>query len=109
MLKKYKVILIIFLFLLTLIWFFSQQRYFQYSTVKGLNNFSVEDTTAISKIFIADRKGNTITLDKQENKWIINNKYAVRKDAMTTLLGTINQIHIKRTIPKNAYNNVVKN
>jgi len=108
MLKKYKVILIIILFLIALIWFFSEQRYFQYSTVADLNNFAIEDTAAISKIFIADRKGNTITLDKQENKWIINNKYAVRKDAITTLLGTINQISIKRTIPKNAYNNVVK-
>ena len=109
MLKKYKVILIIILSLLLLILFFNEQRDFQHSTVKHLNNFSIKDTAAINKIFIADRKGNTITLYKQENKWVINNKYVVRKDAMTTLLATINQIRIKRTIPKNAYNNVVKN
>jgi len=73
------------------------------------NNFAVSDTALVSKIFIADRSGTTIALDRVENNWIINNKYEVRKDAITTILNTIQQIRIQRPVPKNAFETVVKN
>ena len=79
------------------------------STISDDNNFAVSDTASVSKIFIADRSGTTITLDRAENNWIINNKYEVRKDAITTILNTIQQIRIQRPVPKNAFETVVKN
>jgi len=89
-----------------LIWFLSTD---EKSTISIDNNFSVSDTSAVSKIFIADRNGTTITLDRVENKWIVNNKYGVRKDAIKTILTTMHQIRIQRPVPKNAFENVVKN
>ena len=89
-----------------LIWFLSTD---EKSTISIDNNFSVSDTSAVSKIFIADRSGTTITLDRVENKWIVNNKYGVRKDAIKTILTTMRQIRIQRPVPKNAFENVVKN
>jgi hypothetical protein len=79
------------------------------STITDDNNFAVSDTASVSKIFIADRSGVTITLDRVENGWIVNNKYEVRKDAITTILNTIQQIRIQRPVPKNAFETVVKN
>ena len=89
-----------------LIWFLSTD---EKSTISIDNNFSVSDTSAVSKIFIADRSGTTITLDRVGNKWIVNNKYGVRKDAIKTILTTMHQIRIQRPVPKNAFENVVKN
>ena len=89
-----------------LIWFFSSDKK---STITNDENFAISDTASVSKIFIADRSGVTITLDRVENGWIVNNKYEVRKDAITTILNTIQQIRIQRPVPKNAFENVVKN
>ena len=79
------------------------------STITDDNNFAVSDTASVSKIFIADRSGTTITLNRVESDWIVNNKYKVRKDAITTILNTIQQIRIQRPVPKNAFETVVKN
>jgi len=79
------------------------------STITDNNNFAVSDTASVSKIFIADRSGTTITLNRVESDWIVNNKYKVRKDAITTILNTIQQIRIQRPVPKNAFETVVKN
>ena len=79
------------------------------STITDENNFAISDTASISKIFIADRSGTTIILEREKNNWIVNNKYDVRKDAITTILNTIQQISIQRPVPKNAFKNVVTN
>ena len=89
-----------------LIWFFLSDKK---STITNDNNFAVSDTASVSKIFITDRSGSTITLDRAENNWLVNNKYKVRKDAITTILNTIQQIRIQRPVPKNAFETVIKN
>jgi len=104
--KKQLFYLVLIVLFGVLIWFLSIDKK---STIITDNNFSVSDTASVSKIFIADRNGTTITLGKTGNKWIVNNKYGVRKDAIKTILSTINQIKIQRPVPINAFANVVKN
>ena len=104
--KKQLFYLVLIILFAAIIWFLSADKK---STITTENNFSVSDTASVSKIFIADRSGNTITLDKKENIWIINNKYEVREDAIETILSTVNQVRIQRPVPKNAFENVVKN
>ena len=77
------------------IWFLSNEKK---STISLENNFAISDTALVSKIFIADRDGTTITLNRNKKNWIINNKYQVRKDAISTLLTSINQIRIQRPV-----------
>ena len=89
-----------------IIWFISSD---EKSSINLENNFAISDTTAINKIFIADRNGNTITLNRVKNNWVVNNKYLVRKDAIKTILTTINQIKIQRPVSINAFDNVIKN
>ena len=90
----------------SLIWYLSFDKK---STISLENNFAISDTASVSKIFIADRNGTTINLDRNKKKWIVNNKYIVRKDAINTILNTINQIRIQRPVSINAFDNVIKN
>ena len=74
-----------------------------------IDEFEIKDVSLVTKIFLADRNGNTITLDKKDDQnWIVNNSFEVRKDAISTILSTINQIRIKKPVSNKAYQNVIK-
>ena len=104
--KKQLFYLVLIILMAALIWFLSTNKK---TTINVENNFAISDTASVSKIFIADRNGTTITLNRNEKNWVINNKYGVRKDAIRTILTTINQIRIQRPVSKNAFDNVIKN
>tara|TARA_B100000953_G_C17998262_1_gene414298 strand:- start:377 stop:1300 length:924 start_codon:yes stop_codon:yes gene_type:complete len=71
-------------------------------------DFAISDTASISKIFIADMKGNSISLDKTENNWEINNRYKVRNNSMEIILQTIKSISVQRPVSESRYNKVIK-
>lgn len=106
--KKNKIIIILFIVLGALtIWFIVNNNT---STIKQtLRDFAVKDTTIIDKIFLADKKGRSITLEKKSpGKWIVNGKYEARNDAVQTLIYTINKVEVKEPVSKKAQDNVVK-
>ena len=103
--RKQLLYFLLILLISALIWLLSTDKK---STITNDNNFSVSDTASVSKIFIADRSGKTITLDRTEKTWTVNNKYEVRKDAITTILNTIHQIRIQRPVPKESLDGVIK-
>ena len=70
-------------------------------------NFAVPDTASISKIFIADMTGNSMSLDKMKNTWMIDNTYKVQNTTMETILKTIKDISVQRPVPESAYNKVI--
>ena len=105
MLKKYWIYILFILITFCILFFLSENK----STISSNDTFSVADTSSITKIFIADRKGNTISLDKKDNNWIVNNKFNVRKDAINVLLSTIHQIKIQQPVSLSAFDNVIKN
>jgi hypothetical protein len=78
------------------------------SSITKENRFEIEETSLITKIFLADRNHNTITLSKREHNWLVNNQFIVRKAAIATLLSTVNKIRIKKPVSKTAFDNVVK-
>ena len=104
--KKQLLYLALIILMAALIWFLSSDSK---STISLENNFAISDTASVSKIFIADRNGTTITLNRNEKNWVVNNKYGVRKDAINSILTTINQIRIQKQVSKNAFDNVIKN
>ena len=71
-------------------------------------NFSIENISSINKVFLSDRKGNNIVLEKSSNTWIINNQFEVRKDAIETLLNTVGSMQIQRPVSNTSYNNVIR-
>lgn len=75
-----------------------------------LRDFAVADTAAVDKIFLADKQGNAVTLERNKDNsgWTVNGKYQARTDAMQTLLTTIKKIDIKEPVGKKAQDNIVK-
>lgn len=70
-------------------------------------NFAVADTASISKIFIADMTGNSISLDRMDKIWQINNTYKVQNRTMKVILRTIKDISVQRPVAESTYNKVI--
>lgn len=106
--KKNKNILIItvILIILALVLILNKSK----STIKkGLTNFAVEDTSSITKIFLADKMNRCITLKKNaKGSWELNGKYKTGKSAVNSLLETIHHIEVREPVAKVAHNTVVK-
>jgi hypothetical protein len=80
------------------------------SIKEELKDFAVKDTAAITKIFLADKSGKTITLTREsENAWRVNEKFYARQDAVNLLLYTISSLEVKQPVGKKAQENVIKN
>jgi hypothetical protein len=107
--KKNKLtpILVVILALTAGYFYFSNQR----STLKKeLKDFAVKDTAAVSRIFMADNFGNKVKLDRMnEDSWLVNDKYEVRRDAIDLLLKTMYRLEVKSPVAKAAFETVVKN
>ncbi len=106
--KKNKNLLII-LFILMAITAIYILRNSETTLKKELRDFAVKDTASISKIFIADRNGNNITLEKNNKKdWLLNGKDEPKPDLLKLLLNGIYNINVKYRVSKAAYNSVIK-
>ncbi|HEY0031108.1 MAG TPA: hypothetical protein VGC65_10150 [Bacteroidia bacterium] len=74
-----------------------------------MKDFAVEDTASVTKIFMADKNGRNVTLERLEDgRWQLNGKYGVRMDALQTLLTTIRRVDVKEPVGKKAQDNVIK-
>lgn len=79
-------------------------------TIKpDLHDFAVEDTSAVTKIFLADKTGQTVLLERKSvNEWTVNKDHKARKDAVDVLLKTIKRVEMKAPVAKTAHDNIVK-
>ncbi|MCO6500702.1 MAG: hypothetical protein J5I47_10025 [Vicingus serpentipes] len=109
--KKNKIvyILIVVLAAFAVYYFFTNKKSTLEDTEGALADFAIEDTASIDKIFIADAKGEKITLSKIDNKWMVNGQYEARPDNIRLLMKTFFRISVKMPVPKSAFNVVVKN
>lgn len=80
------------------------------STIKEtLRDFAVADTASVTKIFLADKSGKMVTLERTEKEgWTVNGQHKARLDVVKTLLETIKRVAVKEPVGKNAIDNVVK-
>ena len=80
-----------------------------YSTLKKReSDFSVKDTASVTKIFIADKQMNQVTLQRTQNGWILNGKYKANQQLVDMLLGTMKKMRVKSPVSLAEYNNVVE-
>jgi hypothetical protein len=49
---------------------------------KEASAFSFKDTASIDKIFLADKDGKQVLLEKKSQGWILDGKYPVRPDIL---------------------------
>ncbi len=104
--NKFSILLFIVLAGITAWLFISRKS----STITGdLRDFAIQDTSSIDKIFLADRDGNTSLLTRAGfDKWIVNQKYPARQDAINNLLETVKLLEVRSPVGKNLYNNTMK-
>lgn len=72
-------------------------------------DFSVTDTSQITRFFIAKKDGSSYLFSKNENNdWIVNNSWKANPFMVNMLLGTIYEIRVKAPVPKGMRNGVIK-
>ena len=91
------------------VWYFLANKKKQAgSYVSWDMDFAVKNTDNIGKIFIADRTGNTVTLEQKGKVWQYNGKHPARPSAVQTLLETISQVNVLNIPPNGAVPVMVK-
>jgi hypothetical protein len=76
---------------------------------RGMQDFAINDTSNVSKIFLSDKKNRNITLTRlNEGSWRLNDKYMARKEGIDILLKTMLNLSVKSPVPKAARNNIIR-
>jgi len=105
--KKTLILLILFLLIGGATIFLTTKKDTKTTILTEERNFAVEDIESVHKIFIADRNGKSVTLERKRNYWQLNKKYRANPNAVSNLLNTIQQLKIKYTPPKAAVKNII--
>jgi len=72
-------------------------------------DFAVADTSCVNKIFIADKNGGKVTLERKgKSNWMVNDKYPARTDDILLLLETFSKVQVRYPAPKTAQENLIK-
>ena len=71
--------------------------------------FAISDTESITKIIMSDKNANVITLKKEKENWIINNKYKVWQRQIDYTLGVMKDIRIKSSVSEQKMDFVIQN
>ncbi len=70
--------------------------------------FTIKDTGAIGRIFIADNSNNSIKLERTAYGWKLNDQYKALPSSVKTLLFTLSVQAAQRPVPVQAHNDVVR-
>lgn len=74
-----------------------------------LKNFTVEDTAAIDKIFIADKQDHKTLLERKgPASWMVDGKFPVRQDGVKMILETLNKMVVRNPVAKSMEQKVLK-
>ncbi len=75
---------------------------------KEASDFKYKDTASIDKIFLADKEGKQILVERKAEGWLLDGKYHVRPDVIDLLLYTIRSVEVKSPVSKNGRTSVIK-
>lgn len=75
---------------------------------KEASNFGFKDTASIDKIFLADKDGKQVLLERKKTGWVLDGKFPVRPDILELLLYTIHSVEVKTPVSKGGRNSVIK-
>jgi hypothetical protein len=108
--KKNRLFFLVFVLLILVAIYF---KFFKggFSTIgHSDHDFAVKDTGSITKIFIANKNNQSVTLTrKNKGEWLVNDHFIARPDCINTLLYTINMLDVKTVIDPRSWNNIIKN
>ncbi|MBM3936105.1 MAG: DUF4340 domain-containing protein [Sphingomonadales bacterium] len=106
--NKNRPYLLVFMVLATVTWYVWKNQ--NSGTLDPIDtNFAIEDTASVVRIFIADRKGQRLTLDRKKGgPWRMGSGQTPRPDAVFTMLQTLRRWEVKTPVPRPAVQNVFK-
>jgi hypothetical protein len=65
------------------------------------NQFAVQDTASITKIFLTDKNNNTVLLSRKDSSvWMVNDTFRASKDVVVLFLKTIMSLDVKQPVSK---------
>lgn len=70
--------------------------------------FTVKDTSAIGKLFLAAPGGDMVTVERTDSGWVVNKQYPALPSMVNLLLTTIMKQSALYPVPKAAFNNAVE-
>lgn len=70
--------------------------------------FAIKDTNNITKIFLADMKGEYVLLQRADAGWLVRDSILVMKPIMEEFLTTIASLSVKQVVPKTGQNAINK-
>lgn len=107
--KKNSIITILILIGLAVAAIFVYKNKGKNSTIdKEASDFGLKDTALVDKIFMADKDGESVLLERKASGWMVNDKYPVRPDAIEMLLYTMRMVEVKSPVSKTSRENVIK-
>jgi hypothetical protein len=73
------------------------------------NQFAVDDTASITRIFIADKNNNFVTLKRNKpGSWMVNDSFAASKETVVSLLKTMMSLDVKQPVSKTGREQIMK-
>jgi hypothetical protein len=75
---------------------------------KELRDFAVKDTASITKIFLADKAGRSVTLEKKSGEWMVDGATRAKRELIVNLLEAINRVDVRTRVATAAYNTVIR-
>ncbi|MCC6600435.1 MAG: hypothetical protein IT223_07145 [Crocinitomicaceae bacterium] len=108
--KKNLILLLVLILLgITAVWIYKKNTG---STISGepLTGFAVQDTSQVTKFFIADHFGKTALLERVPGQklWKLNGKYLAREDAVKNILEVFQRIRVRGNVPQKGKDNMMK-
>lgn len=80
------------------------------TTMTGeLSDFGYEDTASVDRMVLKDESGNRIVLTREESRWVLNDSFQARPDAINILLETIKKVKVRAPISQQEMDRVLKN
>ncbi len=79
------------------------------STTLGWDRkFAVENIDEVHKVFIAKRSGETTTLTRSEDHWVVNGQHKASDNAVENVLEVLSDVTLKYVPPHTALKNIVR-
>ncbi|MEL6941387.1 MAG: DUF4340 domain-containing protein [Bacteroidota bacterium] len=91
-------------------WYMTSEKETQQTTLLDWDRkFKVENTDQIHKVFIANRRGEQVTLERKGDHWIYNGKYKALPNAIDNLMRAFGEVEMSYKPANAAVPNMVSN
>lgn len=101
--------IIILLILILAAYFIYDSNSLSTSAENDFRDFAIKDTAQIDQIFMSQQNGNKVLISRRDtNKWLVNQKFVARPDAIDLILRTVNDIKIRQKVSDATFNHVIK-